>query len=89
MHGAPAQLYNLVMLALALTLLLASDGGDAPVTCKTWRDCSYDDSRPPKPVSSKQVKRRINRPVRPCKDAEKDAVCDQETKTCKVIAWKC
>ncbi|MFZ5445909.1 MAG: hypothetical protein ACOZQL_38305 [Myxococcota bacterium] len=60
-----------------------------PVACRSWRDCSF--SREPSlhPVSSKQVPREKNRKVRPCKDAERDAVCDEQTKTCRLVAWKC
>ena len=81
------------MLMLALSLLLATEppdaGADEPVPCKTWRDCSYDDSRPAHPISSKKVKRKIQRKVRPCIDSETDAVCDDATKTCRVVHWKC
>ena len=60
-----------------------------PVACKTWRDCSF--AREPflHPASSKQVPREKNRKVRPCKDAERDSVCDEQTKTCRLVAWKC
>ncbi len=81
------------MLMLALSLLLATEppdaGVDAPVPCKTWRDCSYDDASPPNAVSSKKVKRRFQRRVRPCRDSETDAVCDEGSKTCRVVHWKC
>jgi hypothetical protein len=79
------------MLMLALAMVLSADAPDAGagVPCKTWRDCSYDDARPPNPVSTKQVKRRFQRKVRPCRDSETDAVCDEETKTCRVVHWKC
>lgn len=61
----------------------------APVKCQTWRDCSL--AREPvwHPVSSKEIKREHARPVRPCKDAEHDSVCDEKTKTCRMVAWSC
>lgn len=60
-----------------------------PVACTSWRDCSF--SREPvlHPTSSKKVKRERPGPVRPCRDAERDAVCDPVTKTCRVVAWSC
>lgn len=60
-----------------------------PVACKTWRDCSYSTEPFLRPVSSKTVKRLHPKPVRPCRDSERDAVCDPDTRTCRVVAWKC
>lgn len=60
-----------------------------PVACKSWRDCSYDTEPFLHPVSSKKVKRHHPTRVRPCRDAERDAVCDPGSKTCRVVAWKC
>lgn len=60
-----------------------------PVACRSWRDCSYSTEPFLHPVSSKTVKRLHPRPVRPCKDSERDAVCDPGTKTCRMVAWKC
>jgi hypothetical protein len=61
----------------------------APVSCRTFRDCSF--AREPflRPVSSKVTPREHKRPVRPCKDAQKDAVCDPKTRTCRLVAWSC
>jgi hypothetical protein len=60
-----------------------------PVACLSWRDCSF--AREPflHPVSSKVTPREHRRPVRPCKDAQKDAVCDRKTRTCRLVAWSC
>lgn len=60
-----------------------------PVACKSWRDCGTALQPFVHPVSSKQVKREFKRPVRPCRDAERDSVCDPGTHTCRVVAWKC
>ena len=60
-----------------------------PVACQSYRDCSY--TREPflHPVSAKKVPREFKKPVRPCKDSERDAVCDPKSKTCRVVSWSC
>ncbi len=60
-----------------------------PVPCRSFADCSYRTTPVLHPVSSTQTPRPIKRRVRPCKDAERDAVCDEATKTCRLVAWKC
>lgn len=81
------------MRMLALSPVLATEppdaGIEAPVPCETWRDCSSDDGLPARAVSSKKVKRRVPHKVRPCIDSETDPVCDEKTKTCQVVHWKC
>lgn len=60
-----------------------------PVPCRTFADCSYQTTPVLHPVSSTVTPRPVKRKVRPCRDAERDAVCDERTKTCRLVAWKC
>jgi hypothetical protein len=60
-----------------------------PVSCRTYKDCSYSKTPFLHPVSSKEVKRAHPNKVRPCVDDEMDAVCNPESKTCVLEAWKC
>jgi hypothetical protein len=63
----------------------------APVPCRTWRDCSWVSLPRLRPVSAREVPRPLPRPVRPCRDSEVDAVCDGESgrKTCRIVGWSC
>lgn len=61
----------------------------APVPCRSFRDCSYASEPVLHPVSSKATPRPFKGKVRPCRDAERDSVCDEGTKTCRLVAWKC
>jgi hypothetical protein len=59
------------------------------VACRTYRDCSWSkvNDSVAVPVPSWFTPRKTKGLVRPCVDAERDAVC--EDGTCRVIAWKC
>jgi len=57
-----------------------------PVSCESWRDCDVEHEPRLHPV--KAAKPRTKK-IEPCKDAPVDAVCDTETKTCKVLSWRC
>lgn len=58
----------------------------APVACVKDADCAL--VTEPVLHAVKAKKKRL-RPFRPCKDGERDAVCDQAAKVCVVRGWKC
>ncbi|MFO0559674.1 MAG: hypothetical protein U0269_16770 [Polyangiales bacterium] len=56
------------------------------VPCDSWRDCSWTRS-PLRAVSSRQVRRPVNRPVRACRDGELDSYCFRGA--CRIVTWDC
>lgn len=58
----------------------------APVSCRSWRDCSWTRS-PLRAVPSAQVRRPVPGPVRACRDGSIDSVCERGT--CRVVTWGC
>jgi hypothetical protein len=55
-----------------------------PVQCTSWRDCS---SYNGEPAPARWIPRGRGR-VRPCKDGESDAICNQQNQ-CEIVRWKC
>jgi hypothetical protein len=59
-----------------------------PVRCTSWRDCSWVRTSRLRPVAAGEVPRPVPRPVRPCKDGERDSVCGPGG-VCRIVAWGC
>ncbi|MCC6997869.1 MAG: hypothetical protein IT370_24855 [Deltaproteobacteria bacterium] len=60
----------------------------APVPCQSFKDCSLTREPRLRPVPSSEVPRELPRPVRPCKDGERDSVCGDDG-LCHIVAWSC
>lgn len=59
-----------------------------PVACTKDSDCALSTEPVLHAIKAKPSKKKP-RPFRPCKDGERQAVCDEVTKTCAVRSWKC
>lgn len=59
-----------------------------PVTCAKDFDCALSTEPVLHAIKAKPSKKKP-RPFRPCKDGEREAICDPATKTCAVRVWKC
>ena len=58
------------------------------VPCQSFKDCSMTREPRLRPVPSSEVPRELPRPVRPCKDGERDSVCGDDG-FCHIVAWGC
>ncbi|MBM4776674.1 MAG: hypothetical protein GQE15_03135 [Archangiaceae bacterium] len=59
-----------------------------PVACTRDAECALSTEPVLHAIKAAPSKKK-QRPFRPCKDGERQAVCDEATKTCAVRSWKC
>lgn len=59
-----------------------------PVSCARDADCALSTEPVLHPVKAAPAKQKA-KPFRPCKDGERQAICDAATKRCTIRTWKC
>lgn len=57
-----------------------------PVPCTTFADCWYEREPRLHPVPATEPR---DAPVEPCVEGEIDSICDERTRTCRIVAWEC